>query len=192
MMMNLRELAILAISLITFTGRSYANQQTYKVDDATIQINVPENWKVAKDLFGNPLTIAAPMQNGTRAVIQITPFDFTNLDFDSDSLDKKQNEFRDERKRYVEKRDGKIIEFKDYKKLDWKNFKEVHEIGLRYTLENTRAIASGKHEMDYVEKGYFILCKNNRFVFVMTHMKTQLEDSFETPVEDLVKGMSCE
>ena len=181
-MKTLMLISILMSSLAFASTTQTSTLQSFKLTDATVQLSVPDKWKTARDLFGDPLTIVSPMDGDSRSVIKITPSKHKDLVFNSAEMDKNQNDFREERKKWLKEHAGNVIEFKDYQKSNWDGIKEVHTIGLKYSMVGE----------EFDEKGYFILCKNSRFIFAFTQMKTSLLKKYGDLTENTVKSIQCE
>jgi hypothetical protein len=181
-MRNYLPLTVITLSSLLFLFLAYADAEakTFSLKDATVKMDVPASWQVAKNLFGMPLTILGPESGGGRPVIVVTPLNMPNVTFDSESLKANENEYREGRQKWLEKMEGQAISFGHYELNRTPAGNEVHSMGFRYKL-------AGR---EFVEDSNYIRCKGN-FYHVKTILHATHEAKFASVVQKAVKSFSC-
>jgi hypothetical protein len=153
--------------------------KSYDIDGAKFSMPVKSGWQDPEDLFGMPLTILGPEQDGARPVITVTPTTVAPS-FDSKKL-ADDREYKEGREAWLAKKGGKAIRYFPYAAEKWGKSVEVHSMGYEYTL----------NDHQFSEKTYFAMCKGKLF-----HLKSLIrqdqEKEFGEAVEATVRGFTCE
>jgi hypothetical protein len=155
-------------------AQAWAATTSFNLSRGYVELNVPENWQTTKDLFGMPLQILGPFENGSRPVIAITPTGIAVEKLDANKIAKEQKDYSAGRQKWLSKYGGKAIEFYPYKEEKWGNGTVVHSIGYRYQLAGN----------EFSERSYFAICSGKLY-----HLKTLLRKAHETAYGDAVNGI---
>jgi hypothetical protein len=171
-----------AITLLGF-GQNFifchAAVQSFQLKNVGVEIEVPERWQVARDLFGLPLQILGP-QNGTfRPVLSLTDTPLSNIIFDTTKSKPNEGLYQKGRTTWLKKKGGKLISFLPYKSFQSHQM-DFHEIGFEFWLKN----------LAYREKTYVFLCKN-KLVYLKTLESRQNKLSHELVFKKIIASLKC-
>jgi len=157
-----------------------ASIQTFTLEKGTFNMDVPEDWQQANDLFGIPLTLLGPMKDGSRPILSVTPTGQT-VNFDTAALKKTEKEYQNGRKEWVKSKGGNVISFEPYKTEKWSGITVAHVVGYRYKIS----------EGEFNEHSFYVVCKDGLY-----HLKTVIRSDSEKEMNSLlnktVKSFKCE
>jgi len=171
------------VAAVVLTQSAQAAVKTFKFEDdkkERVKIDVPSNWQDAQNLYGIPLVLAGPTQDGLRPSLAITPTGIADLQFDEKGLTKSQDEYKKGREAWLKNNGGKSIAYLPYQSEKWKGIEVAHTIGYRYELEGQK----------YIEKSYYVVCNKKLY-----HMKSLMTDGQERKIgktmDKTVKSFAC-
>ncbi len=171
------------MATIAFIPAANAAVKTFKFEDdkkERVKIDVPAKWQDAQDLYGIPLVIAGPTQDGLRPSLAITPTGIAELQFDEKSLGKTQDEYKKGREAWLKNNGGKSIAYIPYQSEKWNGIEVAHTIGYRYEREGKK----------FVEKSYYVICNKKLY-----HMKSLMTDGQEKEIgktmDKTIKSFAC-
>lgn len=152
-----------------------ATAKAVKWKDVSFKIDVPENWREVKDLYGIPVTLLGPSVNPKpRAIVQIIPTDAPPTPMSQKDTVGFGEKYAEGRKKWISEQDGEILEILPGKFSEGK----LHS-GVSYRL----------NKKSYTERTYFVNCPKKLF-----HLKIVLNfenrDELET-CESIVRSFAC-
>jgi hypothetical protein len=171
---------VLVTFLIFFCGMTptaFSKSLTWK--DSTFSINVPSGWKEVKDLYGIPVTILGPVQNQTRAVVQIIPTSIKAIDIKPENAKGFGEKYAEGRKIWLKAQNGVMIELLAGRFDTLKDGSHMLYAGVSYQM-NKKA---------FIERTFYISCPKNIFHLKIVQnfeLVKQLADS-----EDIVRSFQC-
>lgn len=170
----------LTFAILAFGAQS-AEVRSFKLKNGTLSFAVPSQWQEAKKLFGVELMLLGPMQGKNRSVLTVESTEFSELSFDAASLKKNEASYQEGRKKWLNKYQGKVIEFFPYEIKKLMNGKiEDHVVGFRYKIA----------EKEFTERSHFIKCNKNLYHFKLL-FPFQEETQYKTEIENLFQSFSC-
>jgi hypothetical protein len=162
---------VLSILLSVHLGEARAAENAYKLSHSSIRIEKPEGWQAAHGLFGMPLTLLGPEADSSRPVIGITDTG-QKSEVIENKITNDTTIYRKERSHWVEKHQGKVLEFLPPEKQNLNPDSSAESVGFRYEIAN----------IAYSERSYFINCKGRLY-----HVKTLVNDSQEPSLSPIIK-----
>jgi hypothetical protein len=144
-------------------------------EEVNFKIDVPENWREVKDLYGIPVTLLGPsVSPKPRAVIQIIPTDAPPAPMSEKDAKAFGENYADGRKNWLKDQDAEILEL-----LPGKFSGGKLSAGVSYRL----------NKKTYLERTYFVNCPKKLF-----HLKIILNlenrDELKT-CESIVRSFAC-
>jgi hypothetical protein len=143
-------------SIVCLAAPGLARAEKFALPSGTFEIEKPDSWQAAKDLYGMPLTLLGPSELGGRPVVSVTPTGKKNTTLDALSLKRSENEYRAGREEWLKTREGEPVAFFGYR-TERLGDVDAHAVGYRYRLGGT----------EFVENSYFVPCRSQLF-----HLKT--------------------
>jgi hypothetical protein len=183
MSMNRKSKVWVLTASITFAASAQAAVKTFKFEDdkkERVKIDVPANWQDAQDLYGIPLVVIGPTQDGLRPSLAITPTGIADLQFDEAGLSKTQDEYKKGREAWLKTNGGKSIAYLPHQTEKWNGIEVAHSIGYRYEREGKK----------FVEKSYYITC-NKKFYHLKSLMTDGQEKEIGKTMDKTVKSFAC-
>ncbi len=164
--------------LLTSVSFAETNKK-FELKYSNIEVTVPNKWQSVQKLFGMPLMILGPEVQGKKPVISITSTNIKNISSDSKKIEKNKEGYITGRKKWISKRNGKIIDFLPYEKENWPNIKEAHVIGYSYDLGENR----------FIEKTYYVNCNDK--LFNIKTLITNKHSIFNKKIETILRSFKC-
>ncbi len=165
---------LLFISLFCFQI-SPAVAKTVEWKNVKFEIDVPEDWRAANDLYGIPVTILGPsVSSKPRAIIQIIPTDAPSVKMSEKEARSFGEKYAEGRKSWVRELGGEIYEI-----LPGKFEEGKLTAGVSYRL----------NQKSYLERTYYVNCPKKLFhlkIVLNLESKNQLFKS-----ESIVRSFSC-
>jgi len=147
-----RNLNCLLILIFAMSSQVLGEVKTFQLDKAKIHLDLPEGWAGYKKMIGLPLVVTGPQKTNSRLILSITP---TSIKEDN-SLNFNSAQYKSYiagRKKWVKEKGGSVNKIFKYKQTNWKNIKNVHVAGYRYTLAS----------IQFEEYSYYLHCNKSLF-----------------------------
>jgi hypothetical protein len=164
------------------TALAKSNLREFKVEGATVKMDIPKDWQSAENLFGMPLTILGPhSEKDGRPVIGVVPTGIKDVMVDAKTSVEAEAHYRLGREAYLKNSDGKALSFDPVKVEQIAGAEDAISMGYTYQL----------FEKKFSEKSYYITCDKQLF-----HVKTLVgagsqEKKFKSVLENAVKSFAC-
>lgn len=176
--MNLRlGLGAFLIFLAGFNPEATAKSLTWKTD--SFSIDVPKGWRDVKDLYGIPVTILGPVQNQTRAVVQVIPTPLKHVDIKLENAKSFGEKYAEGRRKWLGEQKGKLIELVGGHFETLKDGSKMLYAGVSYQM-NQRA---------FIERTFYVSCPKKIFHLKIVQnfeLVNQLKES-----EAIVRSFQC-
>lgn len=167
-------------AILLFSKSGLSALETFESPRGKFQIEIQENWRAVKDLYGIPFTFLGPKNGPRRAVVLVTPTGTEDLVFNEKALSKNQRSYREGREKWLKSRSGKALRFFPYQKEIWAPNLEVHHLGFEYQLGDQK----------FAENSYYIFC-DKKIVHLKSLVPTELGTSEQQATENTVKSFRC-
>lgn len=167
-----------AIFFISHSG--FGAIQPFESPRGRFQIEIQDDWRAVKDLYGIPFTFLGPKNGPRRAVVLVTPTGTEDLVFNEKALSKNQRSYREGRENWLKSRSGKALRFFPYQKETWAPNLEAHHLGFEYQLGDQK----------FAENSYYIFCDKKIF-HLKSLVPTELGTSEQRATGNTVKSFRC-
>lgn len=138
-------------------------------------INVPENWREVKDLYGIPVTLLGPsVSPKPRAIIQIIPTDLSPAKMNDTEAVAFGMKYAEGRRNWIKEQNGEIYEL-----LPGKFEKNRLVAGVSYRL----------NQKSFIERTHYVNCAKRLFhvkIVLNYENRDQLSES-----ESIARSFSC-
>jgi hypothetical protein len=179
-MQHVKWFPISSFTLLCVSVSAGANTTTFRLNNANIGLSVPSHWQAVRDFFGMPLMLLGPSVRKGRPTVSIAPTGMKNLRFLPTELKANQDSYRAGREDWLQRRNGKSLEYFPYQFQIRSDGSEIHQIGFRYVLSGVA----------YSEHSYFILCGGNLY-HAKTLLRVDQEKESDSTVRELVESFTC-
>lgn len=164
--------------LTALTGAAQAKSLELKKNTRSIYIDEKKDWTLGKDLFGMPFIYFSPQVNGQRSNISFTDTG-ADVELDFKSLDKTQDVYQDNKKKWAEQVGATPLSFKNYEVSANKHGHKIHKIGFSYEHE----------QKTYVERSYYIECRGK--ILFSKSLRLQENEQHDKDFDDLLSSLDC-
>ena len=123
-----------ALNLLAAFCFSTAQAEWVRYENYKVQVQLPSQWKVQKDLYGVPIVVLGPERKGERAVLEIQHTPAKNYVFDHAQSADSQDTYFVGRKAWLSRYDGEFVSKIPYQKLSSAHHLDGSEIGYKYKL----------------------------------------------------------
>lgn len=176
--MNLRlGLGAFLIFLAGINPEAVAKSLTWKTD--SFSINVPSGWREVKDLYGIPVTIMGPVQNKTRAVVQVIPTPLKDIDIKAENAKAFGEKYAEGRHKWLKAQNGKLIELLAGRFETLKDGSKMLYAGVSYQM-NQKA---------FIERTFYVSCPKKIFHLKIVQNFELVKDLPES--EAIVRSFQC-
>lgn len=172
---NSRKLGLLSFWILSSVFSPYASiyssirhvcagetASEFSLPGGKLRFDLPSGWQGVLGGMGVPLMLVGPMKNGTRPIISVTLFEEKNLQIDFEDLNRKVQEYRDGRKKWLQKQEATLVSFLEPKLDHWSHDVVAYELGFYFKMD----------EDEFLERSNYVTCKR-QFV----HLKSVLRVS---------------
>ena len=167
-----------AFALILSSTSSLA--KNFSAEGKEFSFDLPSTWREAKNLYGVPLSLLAPVQpNNSRAVILVTPTPLEKIRFGKEFVQSFDKNYQEGRLAWLKEEGGAARSFEASKLESWPGVKEVMSSGYEYQL----GVKS------FIERSFYIGCEADFYhvkVLVNEGNRSQLAESI-----DIVRSFKC-
>lgn len=143
----------LAACFIFLVLPSSALSKSLVYKDQKFSIDVPEGWREVKDLYGIPVTILGPVQNQTRAVVQVIPTPLKEIDIKAENAKGFGEKYAEGRHRWLKEQNGQLIELQPGRFEVLKDGSKMLYAGVSYQM-NKKA---------FIERTFYVSCPKKIF-----------------------------
>jgi hypothetical protein len=166
----------ITLNASTSIASTWTRYQNYK-----IHLDVPQNWRIERDLYGMPIMVLGPERNGERAVLSVQDTPVYGMEFDHKLLQKTKNQYYEGRKNWLEEfEDSKFLSEIPYRHLKWTNGNDGFEMGFKYEARG----------IELEERSIQINCNNRLFLF-KTLTSNKIPESDNAVLRKLVEQLDC-
>ncbi|NBV50591.1 hypothetical protein EBR78_05150 [bacterium] len=176
--MKIPHIILAGFCLLTALG--FGATEKLETERGKFEIEVSNDWKVVKDLYGIPFTFLGPKNGPRRAVVLVTPTGTQDLEFNEQALSKNDRSYREGRERWLKSRSGKALRFFPYQKETWAPNLEAHHLGFEYQLGDQK----------FSENSYYVVCDKKIF-HLKSLVPTELGVSEQQTTENTIKSFRC-
>lgn len=153
-------------------------------DKGEVFLPFPASFKHQFDMFEVPLIVVGPKEkrNGDqgRFTLSVVPTEVENLKLDAKGLEKKYFKYKEGRKKWLSKLNGKVNYFFPFKHEKWAKNIEAFKAGYEYTLNN----------VIYVEDSFYVNCSNRLYVLKALYRKNVFDNEREK-YQKIIKEFDC-
>lgn len=130
---------------------AWAKSLTWKAD--SFSIDVPNGWREVKDLYGIPVTILGPVENKTRAVVQVIPTPLKDVEIKAENAKAFGEKYAEGRRLWLKAQNGKLIELLAGRFETLKDGSKMLYAGVSYQM-NQKA---------FIERTFYVRCPKKIF-----------------------------
>ena len=153
-----------------------------RYQDYKVKLDVPQGWKIVKDLYGMPIMVLGPEREHERAVLSVQHTDVPNIVFNHKKIKENSETYYTARKEFIEGMGELTFTSKiPYEKLNTKTGSEGFQIGFRYQSD----------EIEREEKSIHITCRNKLYL-LKTLTNNQLPNEDKTTISKIVSNFDCQ
>jgi hypothetical protein len=174
-------LSLFSLASLSAPTRASAGENWVRYQDYKINLEVPKDWKIERDLYGMPLTVLGPERNGERAVLNIQHTPLRQFRFDHKLIQATQDQYFAGRKEWLEDLDNtRFISEIPYEKLSANPRVDGFQLGFRYEMRG----------QEFEERSIQIVC-NERMYFVKTLYSSKEPAADKKALADIVQKLNC-
>lgn len=144
---------LLASFLIFFGLPEAALSKSIAYKGHKFSIDVPEGWREVKDLYGIPVTVLGPVQNQTRAVVQVIPTPLKEVEIKLENAKAFGEKYAEGRRKWLKEQNGTLIELVGGHFETLKDSSPMLYAGVSYQM-NKKA---------FIERTFYVKCPKNIF-----------------------------
>ena len=171
---------ILLLFTFIFSVPSWAKLKTYKLSSGTFQIDVPDDWQAAPDLYGVPIIFLGPQVGERRPTIAIVPTPIEGATFDPQGMAKDQENYKQGREKWLKSHNGKAVEYFPYKFSQWAKAAEVHTVGYKYLLGT----------LQFIEHSHYVVCEKKLFI-IKTLILDKYTNIYTSTIDNILRSFTC-